>query len=248
MDDPLGALVAELDEIIDDCRRRHCRTGYFAALYRGVTADVRRQVLAGSFTDSDRMAAFTTAFAQRYLDAHRAWRAGHPTTGSWAVAFAAASRWRPLVVQHLLLGMNAHINFDLAPALLEVISSHDFDDATTIALRRADHAHIDTVLARRVAAEDAELRMLEARRRSVTDRLLQPLNQLGTKRFLRESRTKVWHNAGVLDRARRVGPAAHGARIAALEELSRAKVTQLGASRWVILELAHRGFGVELLD
>ena len=55
-------------------------------------------------------------FAGRYLAAYDAWSAGAPTTRSWAMTFAATRRWAPLILQHLLLGMNAHINLDLGIA------------------------------------------------------------------------------------------------------------------------------------
>ena len=73
-----------------------------------------------------------------------------------------------------------------------------------------------------------------------------PLNRLGSKRFLRESRQKVWHNA---DRAA-AGPAAGpgGVRRAAaeLEVLSAARIADLLAPGQVLLKLAIAGFGVTL--
>src|SRR5262249_30680500 len=41
---------------------------------------------------------------------------GQQPTVSWQVAFRAAAWWRPIVVQHLLVGINAHINLDLGIA------------------------------------------------------------------------------------------------------------------------------------
>jgi hypothetical protein len=69
---------------------------------------------------------------------------------------------------------------------------------------------------------------------------------LGSKRFLRESRQKVWHNAIELQRARLVGPAAYDARLAELEVLSAARIADLLAPGQVILKLAVAGFGVTL--
>ena len=40
-------------------------------------------------------------------------------------------------IRHLLLGMNAHINYDLPQALLEVITDQEFDDRELIAHGRA---------------------------------------------------------------------------------------------------------------
>jgi hypothetical protein len=97
------------------------------------------------------------------------------------------------------------------------------------------------VLANRVAAEDDELAP-----ESFLDRLLTPLNRLGTKRFLREARRKVWHNTVELNAARLAGPDAYATRLAELEVLSAAKIADLLAPGQVVLRLAVAGFGVTL--
>jgi hypothetical protein len=143
--------------------------------------------------------------------------------------------------------MNAHINYDLAQSLLAVISEPEFENPALLADRRADHEHIDQVLVARVGAEDTELESLSGPR-SPTDRLLQPLNRLATRRFLRESRAKVWANARLLDAARRAGPDAYATRLAQLEQLAAARVADLMAPGQVVLKLAVKGFGVRLPD
>ena len=100
---------------------------------------------------------------------------------------------------------------------------------------------------RRVGAEDTELESLSGPR-SRTDRLLQPLNRLATKRFLRESRAKVWANTRLLNAARRTGPDAYATRLAELEHLAATRVADLMAPGQVVLKLAVKGFGVHLQD
>lgn len=239
--------IAERLGIAGDARR------YFHATYTRTTRAVRDEILAGGFEDGPWVALWDVAFAARYLDAFEAWELTGQAPGPWQVAFTTATQ-EPAQgaraippLEHVLLGMNAHINFDLAPALLDVITPAEFADSVLLAQRGRDHSHIDSVLAGRVAAEDVELRAVEVPgTRTLLDRVLQPFNRLGTKRFLRESRRKVWHNAHELDAARRDGDAAYAARLAVLEACARAKVTDLRGSRWVILELARRGFGVQL--
>jgi uncharacterized protein DUF5995 len=114
-----------------------------------------------------------------------------------------------------------------------------------IARMAADHQAIDGVLAARVAAEDDELTRLSGTP-PLLDRLLKPFNRLGTQRFLREARAKVWANAIALNQARGQGPGVYAARLAELEELSAAKVTALQAPGQVLLKLAATGFGVRL--
>jgi hypothetical protein len=46
----------------------------------------------------------------------------------------------------VLLGMNAHINYDLPQALIAVISDEQFDDPALLARRESDHRAIDQVL------------------------------------------------------------------------------------------------------
>ena len=67
--------------------------------------------------------------------------------------------------------------------------------------------------------------------RALLDRVLAPLNRLGSKRFLRESRQKVWHNTIELQRARLAGPAAYDDRLAELEVLSAARIADLLGAR-----------------
>jgi hypothetical protein len=147
-------------------------------------------------------------------------------------------------LRHVLFGMNAHINYDLAQALVAVISDEEFDDPAVLARRNADHRAIDEVLASRVGKEDAELAAIAPPTR--VDRLLQPLNQRATRRFLTESRAKVWANAVQLNAARRRGEAAYAERLAELEALSAAKLATLQAPGQVLLRLAIQGFGVRL--
>ncbi|HEX6630128.1 MAG TPA: DUF5995 family protein, partial [Gemmatimonadaceae bacterium] len=113
-------VLHRLGVIIDDARRDGSRLGYFAALYRNVTAEVQRGIAAGRFADGARMARLDVVFANRYLDAYDAYAAGRPASRCWVAAFEAASRWPPLILQHLLLGMNAHIHLDLGIAAAEV--------------------------------------------------------------------------------------------------------------------------------
>ena len=79
----------------------------------------------------------------------------------------------------MLLGINAHISYDLPQALIGVISQADFEDPALMARRNRDHERIDGVLSSRVSAEDTELG-----KRPWSDRLLTPFNRAGTKRFL----------------------------------------------------------------
>lgn len=116
----IDIVLARLDDVIEETREGASRAGYFAAMYRKVTVAVRDAVVAGRFADGDRMARLDRVFAERYLDAYDQWRTGAVPTIAWQVAFDATRRWRPIIVQQLLAGMNAHINLDLGVAAASV--------------------------------------------------------------------------------------------------------------------------------
>jgi hypothetical protein len=116
-----------------------------------------------------------------------------------------------------------------------------------VARRASDHEHVDTILVSRVGPEDLELKKVEQPGdRTLFDRLLTPFDQAGTMRFMREARRKVWANTRLLSRARRRGPDVLAARWGELEELSRARVAELGRPGPVLLKLAVKRFGVAL--
>jgi hypothetical protein len=81
-----------------------------------VTAAVAERLARGFFDDADRLSRFDAVFAGRYLSALAAWRSGRDPGRSWRIAFQAAEDAGPVLVQHVLLGVNAHINLDLAVA------------------------------------------------------------------------------------------------------------------------------------
>ena len=108
--------MTALDDAVADARRRHDRLGWFAAMYRQTTSTVRAQVAAGGFDDAPRMEEFVTRFAGRYLGP----LGGGTVPRCWQVAFDAARSRHHVILQHLLLGINAHINLDLAVVAAEV--------------------------------------------------------------------------------------------------------------------------------
>lgn len=119
-DSPIDRVVARLTDIVDWARADASRIGYFAAMYRTVTLGVKAAIEADAFEDSDRMTGLMVVFAERYLDAFERFRAGTGPTEAWQASLEAASHRRPIIVQQLLTGMNAHINLDLAIAAATV--------------------------------------------------------------------------------------------------------------------------------
>ena len=150
----IDQVVEQLGAVVDDSRAAGSRLGFFAALYRRVTLQVKAGIDSGRFEDGPRMERFDVVFAGRYLAAVEQWLRGEHPGDSWAIAFRTAERWRPLALQHLLLGMNAHINVDLGIAAARTCPGNalpqikrDFDEISVLLAELVDdvQARIGTV-------------------------------------------------------------------------------------------------------
>lgn len=138
--DSIDAAVAEMDRLLERSLVANDPRGFFTCVYRAVTVRVRDGIRAGEFDDGERMERFDVEFARLYLDAVRDHGLGRPVAAAWAVTFEAPTRGT-LALQHLLAGMNAHINLDLGLAAATVQQGRPIADL------RDDFERISDVLA-----------------------------------------------------------------------------------------------------
>jgi hypothetical protein len=132
-------LTATIDELRSVALAADDASGYFPAMYARITSEVETAAAAGRFADPQRMEAFARAFAQwypgmRHDDARVA--------GCWQAASDVASDGRLMIVQHLLLGINAHVNHDL-PQVVVALAPR----GTELAGMRADFDAVNDILA-----------------------------------------------------------------------------------------------------
>ncbi len=124
----IDQVISILDEIILDTEKNDNPLGYFAALYRNVTAKVKEGIQNNYFDDCPLMEKLDVIFAKRYIDAYYAWQKKEVVTNSWQKTFELSNNYWPIVLQHLLIGMNAHINLDLGIAAAEVSKNKNIGD------------------------------------------------------------------------------------------------------------------------
>lgn len=242
-----GPLIARMEEVGDRLVNDNDERQHFHLAYLHSTKAVMADVENDRFVDSAWAEKWGLAFAELYLNAFDTWELGGDPSGPWRVAFEASRNAAIPPVRHALLGINAHINYDLPQAFLAVITDDEFDNPALMESRAADHAHVDSILVKRVRQEDKNLKRIEQPGdRTLVDRLMMPFNRAGTRKFLKEGREKVWRNARVLSRARRLGPAEYSRELSRLEKLCEGRVADLVTPRYVLVGLARHGFGVVL--
>lgn len=137
----IDRVIADLDTVITEMSKEQSPHGYFAVLYQGVTQSVKEAIERRAFDDNPRMEQLDLVFAERYLDAYRAWRSAESPTSSWQATFDLSGRYWPIVLQHLLAGINAHINLDLGIAAAQVAPGDQLPSL------KNDFNRINTILA-----------------------------------------------------------------------------------------------------
>lgn len=139
-DRTIEEIIDSLEQIIKTSKETENPLGYFAALYQKVTITIKDKLGTDYFDDDTRMEKLDVTFASRYLKAYADYQEGKPISKSWEVAFVAAKDERYIVLQHLLFGMNAHINLDLGIAAAEITNP------STIASLESDFNKINVIL------------------------------------------------------------------------------------------------------
>src|SRR6476660_1843674 len=115
--DEARAGFAALEEAL---RAVNDRRAIFVGAYLTITSAIGDAIDAGEFIDGPWVRSYLLHFARLYIEAFRAFENGdleHVPT-AWQVAFELSARGEGMALQHLLLGVNAHINHDLAIALV----------------------------------------------------------------------------------------------------------------------------------
>ncbi|MGH9448663.1 MAG: DUF5995 family protein, partial [Terriglobia bacterium] len=119
---------------------------WFNLLYMRVTQEVDRNPPPGGWEDSAWLTRLDVVFAQFYLKAILNWLDGSATVPSpWQAMFEA--RFCPDIerIQFALAGMNAHINHDLALALLQTGAELNLVPGNT-SPEHADFEHVNGLL------------------------------------------------------------------------------------------------------
>lgn len=128
---------------IDAALPRRDGVAVFNRVYLQVTERVRDELRADGFADAEFMEHLDAVFAGMYLAAVERASAATAATRSWRPLLQARTRRTLAPVQFALAGMNAHINHDLALAVVATCQSTG-QEPTSV---RGDYERINAILA-----------------------------------------------------------------------------------------------------
>ena len=184
----IDEVITRLDEIILWAEQNQSSAGYFAALYRQMTIAVKIGMVNNLFEEGKRMEKLDIVFAKRYFQAFEQFSKNVETTKSWKTAFQATKANQITVIQHLLLGINAHINLDLGIAAAEIASENE------ILKLEKDFKQINTIISGLMDDTKLKLSKIWLPFRLFTD-LLDTESDGMVNFSIKVARTVSWENA-----------------------------------------------------
>lgn len=123
---------------------------------------------------------------ERSPDAERAWKLAHKT----------AIEKTSTVAQDLILGLNAHINYDLAYGIYLNLKEHnDQSNHLLLPRRKFDHDQVNNILVRSIPRITETLTRDYGGGIALVSRAMQNLDEMLTESGLKYYRERVWWNA-----------------------------------------------------
>lgn len=191
--DPIAPVLARLQSVAAELAASD-GVARFNHLYLEVTQAVDAGAQTEAFEDPAFLQALDVTFAGLYFDALDAAAAGSALPRCWAPLFAARSDPHIAPIQFALAGMNAHINHDLALALVSTCAGQGITPDTGSAAHR-DFVKVNATLAAVEAQVKAEyLTGLVG----VADEVLGRIDDVVAIWSVSEARNAAWTHAQML--------------------------------------------------
>jgi len=219
MDEGVQVLV-RMNDLLAAWEAANDRRLIFLSCYKMMTQNVVAAIQADEFEDTPWVATLMDNFAGFYFQALESFE-NDPTASPdvWRIAFTAAQNPRTHVLVNLVLGVNAHINYDLVFALSELLAG-EWEQLTPAQrqMRYRDHCRVNNIINDTIdEVQDKVIDRYEPEFK-LMDKLLGPLDEWMTDLLISEWREEVWkHATRLLDPQE---PAAHAALIRQVHQIS----------------------------
>ena len=190
-------ILARMTELVDQWEAAHDRRAIFLGCYRLMTGNMLDAIDAGRFHDGVWVSRLLHRFTDYYFDALRLYDQNSPVTSLvWKLAHDATRDDEVTTLQHLLLGVNAHINFDLVFALYDqLVPEWNSLSAEQRAQRHADHETVNRIIGETVDAVQDQVIDRHSPWFEFVDKLLGPVDEWLTSHLISHWREEVWNNA-----------------------------------------------------
>ncbi len=169
----------------------------FLRCYTMMTGNMVQGIKAHRFKDEGWVSHLLHRFAAYYLDALEKYEEGDAQTPAvWKQVHDASRHQQLHILQHLLLGINAHINYDLVLAIYDAmepdwaaIPSHKLKE------RMEDHDLVNRIIRETIDAVQDEVIEREAPFMKLVDSLMGRVDEWLLAELITNWRTDVWNES-----------------------------------------------------
>ncbi len=193
-------VVHEMDTFVCRWEEAGDHRATFLRCYMMMTVNTLTAIDSSEFRDPPWVDRLLHRFAEYYfeaLDAYEDTAAVSPR--AWQLAHDTARYQNVWALQNLLLGVNAHINYDLVLTLEELLREQwpSMSDAKR-AQRHEDYLHVNAIIARTIDAVQDDILSPDMPLMGVLDTLMGRMDEFLISRFIMRWRDNVWRQAVVL--------------------------------------------------
>ncbi|HEV2733488.1 MAG TPA: DUF5995 family protein, partial [Longimicrobiaceae bacterium] len=188
--DRMNGLVRAWEEARD-------RRAVFLGCYALMTGNMLRAVEEGRFRDPEWTGRLLERFASYYFTALEHYECGSEATPAvWTAAHECAREPGSAAVVNLLLGVNAHINYDLVLVTAELLEPEWASLPPELRqVRHADYSAVNAVIAETIDAVQDRVLERHDPGMELADTLLGRLDEWWTARLISSWRGDVWRSA-----------------------------------------------------
>ena len=173
------------------------RRSVFLSCYALMTENMLQAVDDGVFHDGIWVERLVRRFAEYYFAGVQAYERDHAATpAAWRAAHDATKRTETMTLQHLFLGINAHINYDLALTLVDLLEK-DWPTLPQPEKRRRyeDYCRVNDVIGETIDAVQKQVVERFTPSLVIVDTLFLHGDEWLLSRLVAHWREEVWVNA-----------------------------------------------------
>lgn len=188
-------LIERMDRLAEAWQKTGDRRAIFLGCYSMMTRNMLQALEKDEFDDNVWVAAFVIHFAGYYFTALESFEARRPIPGCWKTAFEAA-QLNTHVLHNLILGVNAHINYDLVITLADLLQP-EWAGLTEVQRDRRyrDYCRVNRVIGATIDQVQDEIVEMSDRRMQLVDALMGSLDEWLVSRLISRWREEVWERA-----------------------------------------------------
>ncbi len=188
-------IISKMEILADEWEKKNDNRAIFLRCYSMMTDGMMKAIADKRFQDNPWVEQLLHRFADYYFDALACFDCGEEVPLVWLEVHDAATHKKLHVLQHLILGINAHINYDLVLTLFDLLQHewrHLPQDIRR--MRYEDHCMVNQIISETIDRVQDEVVEDYAPSMDLVDRLMGRLDEKLLSRLIRKWRADVWEN------------------------------------------------------